>query len=385
MNLMCNVQTDLTWLSENNFDDQGFYICNGQKFYNKIEAILYAQKHNLGFDIKFYFNDNIYNQYQWDQEPNETLDQLYAKRARELREKYDYIVVHFSGGYDSGNILETFANNNIPVDEVFIRGSISSSKKNILDTRPENFFAEIFFQSIPLAEQAKDKYWPDLKITVVDTVPYTLDYWSKNKFWTDAPLLGFFSPGIVWKADYDELYPEFKKITESGKKVAHIRGMEKPDIYFDKGRYFVRFLDKFSTIATPHSRRENQLPMYHEAFYWAPTTARMIIKQAHMIKKYIKKHKLDPVKFLSGPRRHEFISTIIYNRTWPILWQTSKPSNDIQEYDHYFFKDKQSAHYINWKNGMDHLQAKINPSWMHNQNIYKGLLGIYSKCYDIGT
>jgi len=382
---MPHVQTDLSWSSENNFDEQGFYICNGQKFYNKIEAILYAQKHNLGFDIKFYFNDSIYNQYHWDQEPSETLDQLYAQRARELREKYDYLVVHFSGGYDSGNVLETFAKNNIPVDEVLLRGSIAGSVKNVLDISPENFFAEIFFQSIPLAEYAKDKYWPDLKITVVDTVPYTLNYWSKNKFWTDAPLVGHFTPGIVWKADYDELCPEFKKITESGKKLAHIRGMEKPDVHFDNGRYYVRFLDKWSTIATPHSRRENQLPMFHEAFYWAPSTAKIIIKQAHMIKKYIKKHNLNPKKVLYGPSRHEFINPIIYNRTWPLLWQTLKPMRDIAEYDHYFFKDKHSDHYTNWKNGMDHLQVKIDSSWMHGGSIYKGLLGTYSKYYDIGV
>lgn len=372
-------------LAENNFDDQGYYICNGQKFYNKVEAILHAQKHNLNFDIKFYFNDAVYDQYQWDQEPIETLDQLYAQRARELREKYDYLVVHFSGGYDSGNILETFAKNNILIDEIFIRGPIASSKKNILDNSAKNFYAEIFFQSIPLAEYAKNTYWPNVKITVRDTVSYTLDYWAKNKFWADDQYIDFFSPGCVYKSDYDELNPEFKNLAESGKKIAHIIGMEKPDIYYENGRYFIRFLDKFSSIQTPRSRRENQFPIYREPFYWAPSTAKMIIKQGHVVKRHLKKYHLNPIACLTGQSRHEFLGSIIYNRTWPILFTQIKPSQEIQEYDYYFFKDMESDHYVNWRNGMDYLQTKINPSWMHDGNIDKGLLGIYSKYYDIGT
>jgi len=52
---------------------------------------------------------------------SESLDFLYALRARQLREKYDYLVLYFSGGADSTNILKTFIDNNIFLDEIVMQ------------------------------------------------------------------------------------------------------------------------------------------------------------------------------------------------------------------------------------------------------------------------
>jgi len=70
-------------------------------------------------------NDAIFDQYKWDQEPAWSLDELYAKRAQEIRERYVYLVLHFNGSSDSGNILETFIRNRIHLDEIVTRGSPS--------------------------------------------------------------------------------------------------------------------------------------------------------------------------------------------------------------------------------------------------------------------
>jgi hypothetical protein len=371
---------------ENNLENHGYYICGGVKFYSKVQAILHAEKCNLGYDIKFYFNDDIYSAYDWSTEPTKSLEDLYADRARELRNQYDYLVLHFSGGYDSCNVVETFIRNGLEIDELFIRGSIASSERDLTNVSSANNYAEIFFQSIPLAEMIKKDHWPNLKITVLDTIPYTLKTWANNPDWVDNLDLNHFCPSSMYRMDYDELNPEFKRLSESGKKVGHIIGMEKPGIEFVNGEYLIRFMDKITSIHVPRSARLNQMPIYIEPFYWAPTTAPIICKQGHLIKKHIKQNGLDSATVLKmrGNAGREFISSVIYRRTFPILFNQDKAKQEIMEFEWFFFKDQQSAHYQNWRRGMDHLQKTLPARWMHNNRIEDGLLGVFSRGYSLG-
>ena len=66
----------------------GYYSCNNLFFNSKIEACIYGTAHKQ--PVKWHFNDDIFDNYPWHIEPAETLDELYDRRAREIREKYDY-------------------------------------------------------------------------------------------------------------------------------------------------------------------------------------------------------------------------------------------------------------------------------------------------------
>ncbi len=57
---------------------------------------------------------------QWITEPSESLSFLYKKRAQQIRDSYDYIVMYFSGGSDSITMLNAFIKNNINIDEVIV-------------------------------------------------------------------------------------------------------------------------------------------------------------------------------------------------------------------------------------------------------------------------
>ena len=376
-----------------NLNNHGCYECEGKLFYSKLQAIMHDQQYQPADGIKFKFNDEIYSQYDWSIEPTETLDQLYLRRALELREKYDYLVLHFSGGSDSCQILETFLNNNIKIDEIFIRGSIASSTREKTNN-PQNFYAEIFFQSIPLAEMVKNQYWPDLKIRVLDVIPYTLKAWADNPDWVDSHELNHFTPSVIYRMDYDELCPEYKHLSDRGLKVGHMTGIEKPGIAYENGRYIVRFLDKLIAHHMPKSRRENQLPLYVEPFFWSASSGPLIIKQAHTIKNYIKQHNLDPTQVFKPKNERtvqadisDFIARIIYKRRLPLLMENHlvlKPNKDVFQFDWFFFADKESQHYRSWKMGMDHLQATLPEKYLHNGSVFDGLKGMFSRSYDIG-
>ena len=193
----------------------GHYQVGGNNYLSKVRAILDSEKSHK--EIKFILYDDTYTKLNWQQEPTQSLQDLYAQRAWELRNRYDYLVLHFSGGSDSLNILETFIRNNIRIEELFIRGPLKKVDKNIHNNKAENNYAEVFFQSLPIAEYVKKYFYPDLKITVCDTSDYTWDFFTKNKEWFNIVTtnLNYFSPGIAWRADYDIVNTDFRKITES--------------------------------------------------------------------------------------------------------------------------------------------------------------------------
>ena len=108
---------------EQEWDKRGYYKVGNQKFYSKAQAILYDQQNHKGID--FIFNDEDFLSADWKNEPQESLDEIYKQRAQQLREKYDYLVLSYSSGVDSTNILHSFLYNNIHLDEVFCLNQFS--------------------------------------------------------------------------------------------------------------------------------------------------------------------------------------------------------------------------------------------------------------------
>ena len=71
----------------------GYYTVDGIEFFSKIQSCLHASK--LNQTPNWHFNNDIFNSYNWTIEPNESLDELYNARARQLREEYDYVALSF--------------------------------------------------------------------------------------------------------------------------------------------------------------------------------------------------------------------------------------------------------------------------------------------------
>ena len=93
----------------------GYYTYKSLATVNKYEILLAAD--NIE-DVKYHFHDDFFSSFNWYQEPPQSIEYLYAERARQLRANYDYIILLYSGGADSHNILQTFVDNNIFLDEI---------------------------------------------------------------------------------------------------------------------------------------------------------------------------------------------------------------------------------------------------------------------------
>jgi hypothetical protein len=95
-------------------DQFGFYKVGDLKFYSKLQALEMQQHTNIC--PTWHFNESTFKSIDWSIEPKESLSELYKKRAQQIREKYDYIVLWYSGGADSHNVLMSFVKNNIFID-----------------------------------------------------------------------------------------------------------------------------------------------------------------------------------------------------------------------------------------------------------------------------
>ena len=134
------------------------YYSGDKKFYTKYDAL---KHHNsTGENVFFYYYDDVYDKLDWTIEPPETLDFYYKEQAQRIRDSYDYVILCFSGGVDSTNILNTFHYNNLKIDKIVTAGAFSQDSHSMVE---ENHNGEIYFEAHPylLGNQLS---WVDIAI-----------------------------------------------------------------------------------------------------------------------------------------------------------------------------------------------------------------------------
>ena len=163
----------------------GYYECNNVFFYSKVKASIYAN--TVKKPIKWIYNDDLFSIYNWRKEPNLNLDELYNKRARQLREKYDYLILSFSGGADSYNVAMSFIRQGLLIDEIVTNHLTKGAERiTVLDTSvidPWNLNAEYYLNAIPRLKEI-EILSPKTKITTLDTTDSTIaSLTSKKEDW----------------------------------------------------------------------------------------------------------------------------------------------------------------------------------------------------------
>ena len=251
----------------------GYYQVGNQKFYNKFDAVKSHEK--TGIHPEWIFNDAVFSCYDWTKEPNESLAELYRRRAEQLREKYDYIILFFSGGADSTNVLQSFINNNIHLDEIatycYFEGEKNHRDKELIDV------------AIPYARKVLDAH-PEIVHRVFDQSKDLYNLFSNGDlteqyFYTQAGQVG---PGNSRNHIY--FYKTFyKDLLDAGEKICFLFGSDKPRVFQDKdtNKWYFRFIDCIDANIKPN----HNIPA--ELFYWSPDLPELLFKLAHIIKRYL--------------------------------------------------------------------------------------------------
>lgn len=210
-----------------------------------------------------------------------SLDELYRLRAQQLRDKYDYLILHYSGGSDSHNILMTFLNNNIRLDEVCTFRSEEIESKiytpNTQISGAENIFSEWDYVTKP-ALKYLSTYHPEIKITVTDMFKTPIEeVVNDDTFLNVGQYVSLFE--LFRRKAYSN---NQKELLYKGKKVANIFGIEKPIITKIGKVCSMIFTDASNVIL---DKLEN-CDVNNELFYWAVDMPELPFEQAYRLFKY---------------------------------------------------------------------------------------------------
>jgi hypothetical protein len=264
----------------------GFYRV-GDQFcsYSHFEALEEKQRSNK--EISWDFNDSFFSSIDWTQEPTETLEELYIERARQLRDQYDYLVLFFSGGADSHNILNAFVNGGVHLDEIVSHHShrISGVDKN----SSVDLMGEISLAAVPEANRLLETS-PRTKHRVIDVSDFiesTMIEIATTEMKYDVLYLNnhYHGPHRFGVKTIPKL-PEYRKLYDQGRKVCFIHGIDKPEIYFEDRKWSFRFISHVDSSWDVQRQMENHNFGDDAFFYWDPSAWKIPVKQSHEIRKF---------------------------------------------------------------------------------------------------
>lgn len=265
----------------------GYYQVGDRFFIWKMLA--YSEAARTRQKVIWHFHDEVWQSTDWKHQPALSLPALYRVRAEQLRQKYDYIILAWSGGADSTTILDTFLLNDIRLDEVVVTWAVKVSygrySKSARDTSAENFGSEWDYAIRPRLEWMHQNR-PDIRVTVAD--------WSDDMIVDDDSenLLKVTSAynytGFLRGREIDKIVTE-RSVGSS--RVGLVLGIEPAKTEIINDQYLATFfVDWFSENRT--SIGPDGTPKHVEFFYWTPDLPEICVAQCHELLRFLRTYPL---------------------------------------------------------------------------------------------
>lgn len=268
-------------------DLNGYYTVGDKIIQNKLCAFIEANKKNIN-EVKWHYFDQIFiDRLRKFADTNLSLSECYILRAKQLREKYDYLILNYSGGSDSHNILMTFIKNNIKLDHLYVQWPMNLVDKgiynpNAIDKSNFNFHSEWDLVLKKDLEYIANSF-PDIKIEIFDwTTTLKENFYNDEIFSKNVTNL----PSIARSQKQNTFSETETKLANQGKLVASIYGVDKTEIVKKADSWFFYFVDS-ACMAQPNPENPNGL----EYFYWTPDFPDIAIVQAFKLKNFYENNK----------------------------------------------------------------------------------------------
>lgn len=248
--------------SVSDIDPTIYYIVDDRKTLSRNQALLWA-----GGDIDriyFYFMDQVWDNADWPNPPTESFKDLCDQRCRNLRQRYDWLCLWLSSGYDSQTILNSFIRSGVRIDEIAF-----------MDRTTYHADLEIPF-IVESAKTYQKFHNPKLRITPVEIdYKYTVDlYQQLGENWILEPGATLrFSNSTASNIQRFNNQVVRSKLSTPGRR-ADIYGKEKPRLDLMNGHWYMRITD--------HSMADN-INSDTVYFYISADMPELHIKQCHMV------------------------------------------------------------------------------------------------------
>lgn len=364
----------------------GYYKVQDLVFYHKLSALLEARRRNVR--PTWHFHHEVYSKQNWTQDQPEPLNLLYQRRARQLREKYDYLVLSFSGGSDSWTALKAFVDSGTHLDEIFVRWPLKATqgryRANTQDLHPSNILSEWDFTVLPMLKEI-EKIIPATKIVIYDWSDDLLNIEICDDHWNLID--DYLNPGYVPKIR--NISDAEQRIVDLGRRSAMIFGQDKPQLFYKDQGVYCFFLDKLANRRIPGSNRVSEL------FYWTPDMPEITVNQARRIFRYLEAnpqhlHWIDK----SQPYRPEnkyiwdqLIRPIIYKDYCKLnTFQAKKSGHSIyDEIDNWMLAHRDLNFFQSWQSGVNNVLASVGPEFLDSRDgDITGLNGFIDGVYYLG-
>jgi hypothetical protein len=374
----------------------GYYQVGTKYFVHKTNALIEASRTKQ--EVRWEFNSDVYNSVDWRTPCTLSILELYRMRAQQLRDKYDYLIVTFSGGADSSNVVDSFLLNGIHIDEIVCHWPLKATQgkyKVSTDTSQYNVLSEWELAAKPKLDYIR-KHYPKVKITITDTDEFghedneeiitltrdKLDYASLKRF----------------KA----IFNLSSKLISKGLKVATVFGADKPNITMTKNVFCCRFNDGCgNTVSDLIDGYERNV----EYFYWTPDLPEISVKQGQILYNYFKNYSnlryllgVDNTVLVPGDYKkitthtdsqlyRSIISELLYPSWNAEIFQADKPENFIKSEHHAWTRDRGQQYFLeSWESAVMNYFNQIDKKFfLDPTNLNKGYDPFYSRSYPIGA
>jgi len=372
----------------------GFYEVNGKQYRSKLEALQSCKNKEWP---NWNFNNDVFSKFKWKKEPQESIYELYKKRALQLREKYDRIILFYSGGIDSTTMLRSFIDNDIKIDAIVSYGCFGlQNDKSLLRN------LEIYNSAIPYIKSLQKNYKYKLNY-------YLLDDWDQflkfsDESWTTVSGTSSLRPeGYAFNFYHENKF--IQDIISQGQTVL-LRGIDKPRILYDSetDKWSLAFLDSAITGLDSHGLSEKTNSWYSlEYFYWTPELPELLAKQAHIIKKTFEKTTLEFKQRMFSRGNANFDTNEYYNYIDPVIYSKYTTqligqkrnyftlgkggSNNITLKDTEFFRFADKKYKDVWYAGIKYVVDTVDDMYFNQPGLHgfikKGFVGMWTPQYEI--
>ena len=380
------------------FRDNGFYVVKNKIFARRLAALKEASQSST--DISWNFNNEVFSKIDWTKSTGINITELYRMRAQQLRDKYDYLIVAWSGGADSTTIVDSFLKNNILLDEIAIAWPVTQSHGKYTPNASidaTNMISEWDFTIKPKIDYIRKNY-PHVKITVCDYLQEDINIVEdlEDTF------------NIVEKHSYISikkfraLDSLLEKRTEQYKNIACLCGIAPVEpVLLDNIYFAVYFYDNMMNSLVKSDYRLNNTPRRVEFFYSTPDLPEIMQEQAHLLYNYFNdnpsRRSILPTMKLQSDQT--FVSTskgqgeslrhirkmLVYPE-WDLkIFQVVKPEMQVglNEWYSWFYNNPHSKEFTDpWVSACKSEQALIDPKYMVFKNNHVVNYKLFTtKCY----
>jgi len=371
------------------YHNKGIYKCNNKFFYNKIEAIIEANSNPHSW-VEWDYHDSIFNKYRWEVEPSKSLDEIYRQRALQLRESYDYLVLFYSAGVDSWYILNAFIKNNIKIDEIYMYGAFSVEEKmydQLQYDRSPGYYTREIRHSLPFIKKLAEE--KNIKVSVYDWGKDMIDAANDRDWFLETGAR--YDPTSMARGRFHKIFRHHNELVHKGKRVGFLFGVDKPRLLRDDHNIYFSFLDiimprgALTTNDIVGEYWEND-----EYFYWSPNLPELLIKQSHIIARYLiltNQIALIPhINAIDKGHTVEYYQAVNYcvYPDWDInTWQIKKPTSDGRDQVGKWFFDIGDGAVHKWESSIKELERLCGKQWFNGNSVTNGYRGHLSSKYKI--